>query len=123
MFEPQELRLEQEPAVTQPDSIMYDDIRQQLEGIRQQLVELRKEVGDTRQQLAHMQAQVSTLYGRYIDRHSMRGMRRGAWLVSVMLAPWRWLVKGMRWGKPQGAWLVSVMLTPWRWLVKGMRWG
>jgi len=94
MFEPQELRLEQVPAVNQQSSVMGDDIRQQLAGIRQQLVELQQEVSATRQQLVHMQAQVSTLcsLSQYIDPRQRR-------LAYVLLTPCRWLRARARRGK------------------------
>lgn len=99
MCEPQELRLEPGPALHQTGGVMHDDMRQQLEGLWQQVVELRQEVHDTRQQLAHMQNQVSALYG-----------------LSQYVDPRRWLAKGRRWGKQRGARVRSVVLTPWRWL-------
>lgn len=113
MCEPQELQLEPEPATPHRASVRQDDLQQQLEGIRQLLLALRQEVSETRQQLAHMQTQVSTLYGlsHAIGPHHMGGFLEGTWVVYVLLTPWRWVFLRLRRGKQILAKLQ--LLRPW----------
>lgn len=113
MVAPKELQREQVPTIHHQESVMSDEVRQQLAGIQQQLTELRKEVGDAQQQLAQVQAHVYALYclSQSIGPQHLRGFCQWTRLVHVIFTPWHCLGEARYWATQRVARLRR--LKPW----------